>query len=221
MITVSIINAILTRAGDLTAPKITPYLSIGGKYMILNIHGLYGRQYNTNYHALRELYPESEIISPQIDYVHTAPLEILDTLNSVPNIDLVVGCSFGGFFAYLLSAVRNIPCILVNPCIPPAEYIPDLVENYPAAYTEGSQRLFAQYYGTTDAYQIILGRSDPVISPARTQQLFDHDIYVIEGEHRLSGTVFRECFRKAVRKARREDGNASMEGAAYEKKYQK
>ena len=168
--------------------------------MILNIHGLYGRQHNTNYNELLGIYPESEIISPQIDYVHTSPLEILDTLNSVPTIDFVVGTSFGGFFAYLLSSIRNIPCILVNPCIPPAEYIPKLVEGYPAKYKEELKNLFDLYYGNTDKYQIILGKSDSLISPSGTQQLFDQNIYVIDGEHRLSGSEYSELFRKVVGK---------------------
>ena len=98
--------------------------------MILNLHGLNGSSYNTNYKLLIDLYSKDFIISPQMDYILTSPTEILDRLKRYKDIDYIVGNSFGGFYAYVLSNMCNIPCLLVNPCIPPERYIPFLVEEY-------------------------------------------------------------------------------------------
>ena len=62
------------------------------------------------------------IVSLQIDYVITSPIEILERLKGYKNVSCIVGNSFGGFFAYVLSNIYNIPSLLVNPCIPPDRY---------------------------------------------------------------------------------------------------
>lgn len=166
--------------------------------MVLNIHGLYGNQYNTNYKELIKRYSESEIISPQIDFVGTSPFEVLDSLKVISDVDFVVGNSFGGFFAYLLSCIYDVDCILINPCIPPAKYIPNLVVDYPAAYSNELKNLFDNYFGHTSKYHLILGENDDVISSVCTRQLFSKNTTVINGGHRLSGTEFSTIFQKVV-----------------------
>ena len=61
--------------------------------MIVNIHGLYGTAENVTYKNLSELYPVSEIYSPQIHYEGSSPNSIMEELNSVENIGFVVGNS--------------------------------------------------------------------------------------------------------------------------------
>lgn len=87
---------------------------------ILNIHGFGGSPYNSAYSAL-QANNYTDIISPSIDYNAETPENIMAKLRNIiadNGIDLIVGTSLGGFFGAVLSAEKNIPVILVNPCLP-------------------------------------------------------------------------------------------------------
>lgn len=168
--------------------------------MILNLHGLNGSSHNTTYALLMEIYSEDRIISPQMDYVMTSPIEILDRLKEYENIDYIVGNSFGGFYAYVLSNMRNVPCLLVNPCIPPDRYIPLLVEGY--AYTDELIHLMSQYFNNSQEVYMILGMEDDVLSPTYTEQIMEvTKLWKINGGHSLSGNQqFYSVFKEGVKK---------------------
>lgn len=167
--------------------------------MILNLHGLNGSAYNTNYKLLLKEYAENAIISPQIDYAVTSPTELLDRLKKYENIDYIVGNSFGGFYAYILSNICNIPCLLVNPCIPPAKYIPSLVEGY--AFTDELVRLTKEYNTNPQPTYMILGMDDELLLPTYTEQFIQADqLWKIRGGHRLSGNdLFYAAFEAGIK----------------------
>lgn len=166
--------------------------------MILNLHGLNGSSHNTNYKLLVNMYSEDMIFSPQIDYAITSPTEILDKLKEYENINYIVGNSFGGFYAYVLSNMCNIPCLLVNPCIPPERYIPSLVEGY--AYIDELVNLMDKYSFNPQPIYMILGMEDTVLSPAYTEKILSvTEVWKIKGGHSLSGNQqFYSVFRKGV-----------------------
>lgn len=166
--------------------------------MILNLHGLNGSAHNTNYKLLLEIYSHAEVISPQIDYAKTSPAKILDRLKQYNGIDYVVGNSFGGFYAYVLSNVSNIPCLLVNPCIPPQKYIPSLVEGY--EHTEELTRLMKRYAKNSQPVCMILGMNDDVLSPSYTEQIMKvTKIWKIDGGHSFSeNQQFYSVFKEAI-----------------------
>ncbi len=166
--------------------------------MILNLHGLNGSSHNTNYKLLLEMYSEDVIVSPQIDYVKTSPLKIIDRLKQYKDIDYIVGNSFGGFYAYVLSNMCNIPCLLVNPCIPPERYIPSLVEGY--AFTDELVYLMKGYFHNPQPVYMILGMEDDVLSPAYTEQIMNVTrVWKIDGGHSLSGNrQFHSVFQEAL-----------------------
>ncbi len=166
--------------------------------MILNLHGLNGSSHNTTYTLLVERYSQEYIISPQIDYVMTSPVEILERLLKYDNIDLVIGNSFGGFYAYILSDMCNIPCLLVNPCIPPDKYIPFLVEEY--TYTDELVNLMGKYQNNPQMIYMILGMDDDVLCPDYTEHIVNFTrLWKIKGGHSLSGNQqFYYIFRKGV-----------------------
>lgn len=166
--------------------------------MILNLHGLNGSAHNTNYKLLSEIYSEEVIVSPQIDYAITLPSNILDRLKEYKNVSYVVGNSFGGFYAYVLSNICNIPCLLVNPCIPPQKYIPSLVKGY--EYTEELTRLMKKYVKNPQPVYMILGMNDEVLSPAYTEQIMKvTKIWKIDGGHSFSkNQQFYSVFKKAI-----------------------
>lgn len=166
--------------------------------MILNLHGLNGKWNNTTYRLLLKAYAEDLISSPQINYAVTSPAKILDNLQSLENISYVVGNSFGGFYAYILSTMLRIPCLLVNPCIPPEKYIPSLVKGY--AYTEELVHLTVEYSSHSQPVYMILGMDDTVLSPACTMQTLQvTQTWKIRGGHSLSGNQqFYSAFKKAL-----------------------
>lgn len=170
--------------------------------MILNLHGLNGSAYNTNYKLLSEMYSKDVIISPQIDYAVTSPTKIVERLKKYKNVSYIVGNSFGGFFAYILSNIYNIPSLLVNPCIPPYRYIPSLVDGY--AYTDELINLMEDYAFHPQPVYMILGMDDTVLSPVYTEQLLKvTEIWKINGGHSLSGNQqFYSVFSKAVEKVK-------------------
>lgn len=94
---------------------------------ILNIHGYHGSAENSAYTALQKL--NCEIISPQLDYDKENPIKILEFLKETTTKhkpDIVVGTSFGGFFATLLCTEMHFPAILINPSLMPFLILPEL-----------------------------------------------------------------------------------------------
>ena len=85
---------------------------------ILNLHGFMGEADNKNYKALCRIFPSEDIISPKIDYINTAPEELLKYFSDMVNTDdfIFVGQSLGGWYADKLSRKFKRPCILTNPC---------------------------------------------------------------------------------------------------------
>lgn len=155
--------------------------------MVLNLHGLNGSSHNTNYKLLLNMFSEDMVISPQIDYAETSPMEIIDSLKQYKDMDYVVGNSFGGFFAYILSNICNVPCLLVNPCIPPQKYIPALVEGYP--FTDELVYLMKRYCNNPQLVYMILGMDDDLLSPTYTEQTVHVTrVWKIRGGHSLSAS---------------------------------
>lgn len=85
---------------------------------ILNLHGFMGEADNKNYKALCDMFPKEDIISPEIDYINTAPDKLLKQFSDMVDADdiLFVGQSLGGWYADKLSRKFKRPCILTNPC---------------------------------------------------------------------------------------------------------
>jgi len=168
---------------------------------ILNIHGLNGSCHNTNYNTIVKHYEDRddvEIISPQIDYEANSPSEILLSLvKACSNPDIIVGNSFGGFFAYILGLLTNAKTLLVNPCIPPHEYIPNLVEDY--KYTKGLERLWDTHKIHKPNYSLLLGDSDEVLDTNRTLNILasnSKNVKVIPGGHSLRGEEYENWFKE-------------------------
>lgn len=174
--------------------------------MILNLHGLYGTAENTNYRILTELYPVTEICSPQIAYEKRSPYNVIDELYTITNADFIVGNSFGGFLAYVMGAKLNISCLLTNPCIPPIKYIRELIPGYPEEFLRELKDLTELAYHKrlheiSCSTFVILGKDDDVLDSNFTKNyLKNAEIHEIEGNHRLSGTTYKKLFEELIRR---------------------
>jgi predicted esterase YcpF (UPF0227 family) len=94
---------------------------------ILNIHGYGGSSRNCACSVLKEL--GFDVISPDMNYDNETPHDTIKKLCSIvrdENISMICGTSLGGFFASVLSAELDIPCILINPCLMPFLHLPRL-----------------------------------------------------------------------------------------------
>ena len=167
--------------------------------MVTCLHGLGGSQFNNNYALLSSRVQRERISNPQIDYPSISPYQLLEELNQTVDIEFVVGNSFGGFFAYVLAAMRGLSCILVNPCIPPAMYIARLSSEYPLWYLRELDELTRTYLGKVTDPHVILGMNDEVLMSSYTKELLNsHNLYEIQGGHSVSVLNYSNEFTAAI-----------------------
>lgn len=136
---------------------------------ILNLHGLGGSFDNTNYRMIRNASPSAEIVSETIDYENISPKAIVEKYCHYGDFDIVVGNSFGGFFAYIIGTRLKIKTILINPCVPPAEYIPKLVDGY--KFTAELEELWNNYQNKNHNCFAMIGRDDEILDSHITERL--------------------------------------------------
>ena len=151
---------------------------------ILNLHGFLGAADNKNYKALCELTAPEQIISPKLDYLHTAPDKLLRQLaETAADPDFIlVGQSLGGLYADLLSRRLHRVCILTNPCFYPhtlslfseSGMPADLISQYEALSPSGINPLSVVLCG--DADTLIAG------NPERCRKLSAH-VTLVPGGH--------------------------------------
>ena len=113
---------------------------------ILNLHGFMGEADNKNYKALCEMFPAEDIISPKIDYINTAPEELMKSFSDIAATDdfIFVGQSLGGWYADKLSRKFKRPCILTNPCYYPHELELISTSGIPAEFLEQYRAMSAR-----------------------------------------------------------------------------
>ena len=170
---------------------------------ILNLHGLNGSSKNTNYRFLSEYFANKEdveIVSPQLDYATHSPSTILaEIITACPNPDIIVGNSFGGFFAYIAAVYTGAKLLLINPCIPPHKYIKDLVPDY--KYTDILKDLWNRYSNVHVQYDLLLGDNDTVLDIKTTLNNLkpENDRFkIISGGHSLSGAEYEKWFKEKL-----------------------
>ena len=151
---------------------------------ILNLHGFLGAADNRNYRAISTFFPAEQIISPKLDYVHTAPDTLLAQFTELAaNPDVIlVGQSLGGFYADQLSRRLNRFCLLTNPCMYP-HTLPLITESgMPEAYAAQYEALAADTVNPLS--RILCGDADTLLTDnIRTCKRLSQDVRVIPGGH--------------------------------------
>lgn len=169
--------------------------------IILNLHGLNGSSNNTNFKFLTKYYENRryvKIISPQLDYATYSPSTILAEIVAMcPNPDIIVGNSFGGFFAYIVAAFTNAKLLMINPCIPPHRYIKNLVPDY--KYCDILENIWNRYANMHIQYNLLLGDNDKVLDIKTTLNSLNPEsnrVKIISGGHSLSGKEYEDWFKE-------------------------
>jgi predicted esterase YcpF (UPF0227 family) len=171
--------------------------------MILNIHGYKGSSENTMWQILRDLFPDEEIVSPQLDYDSSSPSEVrafLDTLITA-DVELIVGTSLGGFFAVDLWA-RNetIPAILFNPALRPWEQLAKLEsegvpESFEAEYKSILEEARAKAARLDkDNLRFICGKNDDVVGITPLSLALGYKEFAQTGDAEIGGIEVGELW---------------------------
>ena len=151
---------------------------------ILNLHGFLGAADNRNYRALCTFFPAEQIISPKLDYLRTAPDELLAQFAEIaadPDV-ILVGQSLGGFYADQVSRRLNRFCLLTNPCMYPHTLSLITESGMPQAFAEQYARLAV--YTVNPLSRIFCGDADTLLTDnISTCKMLSLDVRVIRGGH--------------------------------------
>lgn len=186
--------------------------------MILNIHGFGSNGNNRNCIFLKEEYGDRKVISPTFNYEEENPYNILNSLQNIiilnreqnTPVNLVVGSSMGGFFAYCLCAMYDVKTLLINPSLTPFLNLNmryDVSEYICKKYTE----IWCKYvYEINSAnYEVIISSTDDIIDHNNlTKSILSKNkkINIVEGEHKLKLTDdVKNTIRNIVKKLQNGD----------------
>lgn len=116
---------------------------------VLYIHGFNGSPSGSTGTFVRKRFGKANVVAPQFDLMdHDGTRAKIEELLAPGEIKIVVGHSFGGFYA-LEAAREGIFTVVVNPCMRPSAEIPRLSdtpvpEEWVAAFREREERLYAR-----------------------------------------------------------------------------
>lgn len=164
---------------------------------ILNIHGYHGSPENSAYQALAAL--GCEITSPALYYDTLPPESVLERLKAMladEHPGLIVGTSFGGFYAAVLSAECGCPVMLVNPFL--MSFLSFEGDCRPEEHIRPLIRLFGSLSRIdTDKVSCIVGGSDELLGDhSFTEKLLGNERFrrIPGGGHSGHTLPLREYF---------------------------
>jgi len=143
-------------------------------------HGLDSAPVSEKTYALRETF--DEVYDPAMDYKNPEMFNIvLKHLQENP-VDLLIGSSMGGYFAYCLSTILGTRTLLFNPAVHSRPLEP-----------------IVQLGGKESNHLIVLGNTDTIITPKETEIFFNDVSGVNIIREDIGHTVPIEVFKKYIR----------------------
>jgi predicted esterase YcpF (UPF0227 family) len=173
--------------------------------MILNIHGFRSWGENAKAGFLRETFPGVRVVSPTLPL---PPKEALATLEAAVResgepLEMIVGSSLGGFYAYVLCCRYRVPAVLLNPAVVPFVHLSGAIGPVTNAYSGEPgewtvedclvlKDLFCEtaYRAESALVHVFLAQDDEVLEPRLTRDFFRFHGTVVElpsGTHRFEG----------------------------------
>jgi hypothetical protein len=143
-------------------------------------HGLDSSPISEKTYALRERF--DEVYDPPMDYKDPEMFnKVLKHLQENP-VDLLIGSSMGGYFAYCLSTILGTRTLLFNPAvhsrsIEPAVILGDKVSNH----------------------LVLLGNQDNVINPGESVKFFSQIKNVTINREEIGHSIPIEVFKSYIR----------------------
>lgn len=143
-------------------------------------HGLDSAPVSEKTYALRETF--DEVYDPAMDYKNPQMFEIvLKHLQENP-VDLLIGSSMGGYFAYCLSTILGTRTLLFNPAVHSRPLEP-----------------VVQLGGKESNHLIVLGNNDTLITPKESEDFFKNVSGVNIIREDIGHVVPIEVFKKYIR----------------------
>ncbi len=173
--------------------------------MILNIHGFRSCGNNAKAAFLRDLFPGVRIVSPNLPLPPRKALEALEKEieRSAERLEMVVGSSLGGFYAYALCCRYRVPAVLLNPAVVPFVHLAEAIGRVENAYTGepgiwtsedclALKEIFCEtaYRAEGSLVHVFLTADDEVLEPRLTRAFFRFHGRLVElpwGTHRFEG----------------------------------
>jgi hypothetical protein len=118
-------------------------------------HGLESKPFSEKNQILIEHYGDANVYAPAMDYRDPWLFDTVLKEIRERDIELLIGSSMGGYFAYCLSTMTGIPTVLFNPAVIGRSFDP---------VTE--QGLISS------KHRVILGVNDDVIDPIKSSAYF-------------------------------------------------
>lgn len=178
---------------------------------ILNIHGFDSHGDNSKKRWLEKLFPSYEIISPTLPPVPERAEEILQGLLLEESFDLIIGSSLGGFYAWYLSQVYEIPAILLNPALNPFYDLrrrlgrgvnpkTGLTYYFEESDLKHLTRMFARVYPADYPYfKIFISNNDEILKFSHIEEVYKDHLTIDEyGSHRFEKVDLIEDSVKAI-----------------------
>jgi len=141
---------------------------------IAYLHGLEAKAGGVKYDYLEAQYTVS--FAPQIDYWEDDVFKKIYIELKNNRLDLIIGSSMGGFFAYHLAKILNVPTVLFNPA---------LLLSYIKEYKGVDLTKIDQSGTKTPFHKVVLGENDEIIPPQTT-------IDFLEKEEKNNHKIIRE-----------------------------
>ena len=142
-------------------------------------HGLESAAVSDKTDYLIKAFPDAYV--PSMDYNKSNLFEEVLAEVKKRKIDLLIGSSMGGWFAYCISTLTGIPTILFNPAVQGRSIEP-----------------YVRRGSTRANHTVVLGKSDSVIDPQKTKNWFKSDgigsftYYMESNGHRTPLGIFKK-----------------------------
>ena len=116
-------------------------------------------------------------IIPSLDLLNiTLSLETLEKILQESDIDLIIGASFGGFYAHYLSKKYDKKLLLINPIVNPLDFIEDIsvggLDKTALISKIEKIRLYNEKHHFTQAVEVLFGLDDDVVDYKKSRELF-------------------------------------------------
>lgn len=156
---------------------------------VLYLHGLEASQggKKVDFLSLNSL-----VVAPEVDYSRKDILSYLTNIIEEANPDIIIGSSIGGYTAFILGALYDIPVIAFNPAL----HSRHLEPNFPPLLKNK----------IPNQAVVVLGEQDTIINPKKTLEVLkdyiqnSNHLITIESikdmGHRVSFDVFVNIYNK-------------------------
>ncbi len=162
---------------------------------ILYFHGL-GRGEHTSFYRLKDLYAQydknAEWLMYDFDYLAENPIEIMPD-NKINTSNVVIGNSFGGFFALYYALKYRINLVLINPSITPTAVLKreDVESGMYQKYEKELDRLLNKENNLENSdiiKRVFIGKYDDVVDSSIIQsrlRLKEDELILTDWGHRI------------------------------------